>query len=83
MEIKTKYNPGDVLWGMHENRAQEFTVETVTTQTTWSHSDQKARSTTERYGLRIGDNAGRRLELCLYEMDERLYRTKKGLINSL
>lgn len=76
MRIETLLNIGDKVWGMHNDKPLEHTIEIIdiTVYTFLPHT---------KYTARRGESAGARANFFEDEMGRRYFKTKEELIKSL
>lgn len=83
MEIKTKFNPGDTVFTIHDSKIKQMIVHDIDV---FLNSDLEI---TVRYNLNFnkthsGVFVGRRWHFEAYNvLEQKLYRTKADLINNL
>ena len=82
MTFQTKYSLGQTVYAMHDNKVQEFFVEEVCVNHSWSYSD-TPHSILIKYRMRIGMSAGSRREVYEDELDRKYFLTKEELVKSL
>lgn len=83
MLIEIGYTPGQTVWGMYNNKVQEFTVESAEIRLNLNYDTMNPYSPTVKYKLRIGESAGSRVEIYEHDLDRDYFPSKKKLIESL
>lgn len=83
MEIITKYDVGQKLWAMYQNKVQEFTIESVEVSVSLNYREMKPYNPIEKYKLRIGESAGSRLEAYDCDLERDYFGSKEDLLKSL
>ena len=83
MTIETKFTPGQKVWAIYNNKAQEFMVETVEASVSFNYSTGEPYKPSAKYKLRVGESAGHRVEVYEYELEEKYAPSKEELLKSL
>ena len=84
MELKTKFSPGQTLFGMYDNRVAEFLIEKVEVRCSLDYETMKPYCTFHiLYELRINMSAGSRRSCYESELEHNYYSSKEELLKSL
>lgn len=83
MRIETKFMPGQKVWAIHNNKVQEFTIESAEIYVSWNYTENEPYSPSAKYTLRVGESAGYRVEVYEFELEKSYAPSKEELLKSL
>lgn len=83
MRIETKFTPGQKVWGIYNNKVQEFLVETVEATSNFNYDTNGPYTPFCKYKLRIEESAGYRLEVYESDLEKNYAPSKEELLKSL